>query len=89
MAHLLWQELGLSGVELQINSLGQPTERNQHRAALIQYFEAHQDVLDEEAKRRLHLNPLRLLDSKNPAMQAVIEAAPKLIDFWVRPPART
>jgi len=66
MAHLLWQELGLSGVELQINSLGQPTERNQHRAALIQYFEAHQDVLDEEAKRRLHLNPLRLLDSKIP-----------------------
>ena len=81
MAHLLWRELGLSGVELQINSLGQPTERNQHRAALIQHFEAHQDVLDEEAKRRLHLNPLRLLDSKNPAMQAVIEAAPKLIDF--------
>lgn len=81
MAHMLWQELGLTGVELQINSLGQPAERNQHRAALIQHFESHVDVLDEEAKRRLHLNPLRLLDSKNPAMQPVIEAAPKLIDF--------
>jgi histidyl-tRNA synthetase len=68
-------------VELQINSLGQPDERNQHRAALIQHFEAHHDVLDEEAKRRLHLNPLRLLDSKNPAMQPVIEAAPRLLDF--------
>lgn len=81
MAHMLWQELGLTGVELQINSLGQPAERNQHRAALIQHFESHVDVLDEEAKRRLHLNPLRLLDSKNPAMQPVIEVAPKLIDF--------
>jgi len=81
MAHSLWQELGLSEVALQINSLGQPVERNQHRAALIAHFEAHLDVLDEEAKRRLHLNPLRLLDSKNPAMQPVIEAAPRLIDF--------
>jgi histidyl-tRNA synthetase len=81
MAHLLWQELGLTDVELQINSLGQPDERKQHRAALIEHFEAHMESLDEEAKRRLHLNPLRLLDSKNPAMQAVIEAAPKLIDF--------
>ena len=81
MAHALWQELGLTEVALQINSLGQPEERKEHRAALIQHFEAHVDVLDEEAKRRLHLNPLRLLDSKNPAMQSVIEAAPKLIDF--------
>ena len=81
MAHLLWQELGLRGVELQINSLGQPDERKSHRAALIEHFEAHRQSLDEEAKRRLHLNPLRLLDSKNPAMQPVIEAAPKLIDF--------
>ena len=81
MAHALWQELGLEDVELQLNSLGQPEERNLHRAALIRHFEAHHDVLDEEAKRRLHLNPLRLLDSKNPAMQAVIEAAPRLLDF--------
>ncbi len=81
MAHALWQEIGLTDVALQLNSLGQPEERNQHRAALIQHFEAHHDVLDEEAKRRLHLNPLRLLDSKNPAMQAVIESAPRLLDF--------
>ncbi len=81
MAHALWQEIGLQDVALQINSLGQPEERNLHRSALIGHFEAHMDVLDEEAKRRLHLNPLRLLDSKNPAMQAVIEAAPRLIDF--------
>lgn len=81
MAHALWQEIGLTDVELQLNSLGQPDERNQHRAALIRHFEAHMDLLDEEAKRRLHLNPLRLLDSKNPAMQAVIEAAPRLLDF--------
>ena len=81
MAHALWQELGLTEVTLQINSLGQPEERKEHRSALIRHFEAHADALDEEAKRRLHLNPLRLLDSKNPAMQSVIEAAPRLIDF--------
>jgi histidyl-tRNA synthetase len=81
MAHMLWRELGLKDLELQINSLGQPDERKQHRAALIEHFEAHMDTLDEEASRRLHLNPLRLLDSKNPAMQQVIEAAPRLIDF--------
>ncbi len=81
IAHALWQEIGLKDVELQLNSLGQPDERNQHRAALIKHFEAHHDLLDAEAKRRLHLNPLRLLDSKNPAMQAVIEAAPRLLDF--------
>jgi histidyl-tRNA synthetase len=81
MAHALWKELGIGGVELQINSLGQPDERNLHRAALIAHFEAHADVLDPESHRRLHLNPLRLLDSKNPAMQEVIEAAPKLMDF--------
>ena len=81
MAHALWKELGIGGVELQINSLGQPDERNLHRAALIAHFEANADALDPESRRRLHLNPLRLLDSKNPAMQEVIEAAPKLMDF--------
>lgn len=81
MAHALWGELKLSDVELQINSLGQPPERLQHRAALIAHFESHMDVLDEEAKRRLYKNPLRLLDSKNPAMQKVIEEAPRLIDY--------
>jgi histidyl-tRNA synthetase len=81
MADALWKELGLSGIELQLNSLGQPAERQAHRQALIAYFEANSDVLDEEAKRRLHSNPLRILDTKNPAMQAMVQAAPKLIDY--------
>ena len=81
LAATLWQELGLQDVRLELNSLGQPNERAAHRAALIAHLEAHADVLDEEAKRRLHSNPLRILDTKNPAMQAVVEAAPKLIDF--------
>ncbi len=81
LAATLWQELGLQDVRLELNSLGQPDERAAHRTALIAHLEAHVDVLDEEAKRRLHTNPLRILDTKNPAMQAVVEAAPKLIDF--------
>ena len=81
LAATLWQELGLQEVRLELNSLGQPHERAAHRAALIAYLEAHLDVLDEEAKRRLHTNPLRILDTKNPAMQAVVEAAPKLMEF--------
>jgi histidyl-tRNA synthetase len=81
MAYALCQRLGITDIELQINSLGQPHERNAHRSALIAHFEAHHDVLDAEAQRRLHLNPLRLLDSKNPAMQELIGAAPKLVEF--------
>ena len=81
MAHALWKELGIRGVQLHINNLGQPQERKLHRAALIAYFEQHDDVLDADSRRRLHLNPLRLLDSKNPAMQSVIEGAPRLMDF--------
>ena len=81
LADALWKDLGLKDVQLELNSLGQPDERKQHRAALIAYFEMHSDVLDEEARRRLHSNPLRLLDSKNPAMQGMLEAAPKLMDF--------
>jgi len=81
MAHALWKELGIQGVQLHINNLGQPHERKLHRAALIAYFEQHDDVLDADSRRRLHLNPLRLLDSKNPAMQPVIEGAPRLMDF--------
>ena len=81
MAHSLWQRLGLKDVRLELNSLGQPEERAAHRAALIAHLEQHLDVLDEEAKRRLHSNPLRILDTKNPAMQSVVEAAPTLIDY--------
>ncbi|MCE1238322.1 MAG: histidine--tRNA ligase [Azonexaceae bacterium] len=81
MGARLWADLGLEGIELQINSLGQPEERAQHRAALIAYFEGHVDILDDDAKRRLHTNPLRILDTKNPALQAMCAAAPKLIDY--------
>ena len=77
----LWDELGLTGVALEINSLGQAGERNAHRAALIAHFEAHAEQLDADARRRLHTNPLRILDTKNPAMQALVEAAPRLGQF--------
>ena len=76
----LWRELGLCDVELQINTLGDSAERIEYRKTLINYFGRHADLLDEDAKRRLHTNPLRILDSKNPRMQAMIEAAPRLID---------
>ena len=68
----LWKALGLSGIALELNSLGQPAERLAHRQALIEHLSAHLEVLDEEARRRLHTNPLRILDTKNPAMQAVV-----------------
>ena len=80
MARRLWQRLNLDGVQLQINTIGSAGERRAFRGKLIAYFERHQELLDDDAKRRLHANPLRILDSKNPAMQAMIEAAPKLID---------
>ena len=76
----LWQELGIEDVELQINSIGDASERAAYRSTLIAYFEQHADLLDEDAKRRLHTNPLRILDTKNPRMQAMCEAAPKLLD---------
>ncbi|HSH72731.1 MAG TPA: histidine--tRNA ligase [Methylophilaceae bacterium] len=76
----LWRELGITDVELQLNSIGDASERAEFRKVLISYFEGHADVLDEDARRRLHTNPLRILDSKNPRMQAMIEAAPRLID---------
>lgn len=80
MACDLWSRLGLTGVKLEINSLGQPAERLQHRQALIAYLSAHQDQLDEDARRRLHSNPLRILDTKNPAMQSLVNGAPRLMD---------
>lgn len=84
LVRALWKQLGLiegQHVRLELNSLGQPAERQAHRDALVRHFEAHADVLDEDAKRRLHSNPLRILDTKNPAMQAMVEAAPQLMDF--------
>ena len=81
LAAQLWKELGISDVRLELNSLGQPDERKAHREALIAYFEQHTDVMDEEAKRRMYSNPLRVLDTKNPAMQDMVNAAPKLMDY--------
>jgi histidyl-tRNA synthetase len=81
MARALWRDLGLSDVRLELNSLGQSDERKAHRAALIAHFERHADQLDAEAQRRLHSNPLRILDTKNPNMQSVVEAAPRLMDY--------
>ena len=77
----LWDELGLADVRLELNTLGFAEERAAHRVALIEYFSAHEAVLDEDAKRRLHTNPLRILDTKNPAMQDVVNAAPRLDAF--------
>lgn len=84
MCRALWRALGLAegrDVRLELNSLGQTEERKAHRAALIEHFEAHTEVLDDDARRRLYSNPLRILDSKQPSMQPVLESAPQLIDF--------
>ncbi len=80
MTARLWKRLGLSGIELQLNTLGTSEDRARHRARLIHYLEQHQELLDEDARRRLHTNPLRILDTKNPAMQELVAAAPKLLD---------
>ena len=81
LAAQLWKDLGIEGVRLELNSLGQPEERKAHRDALVAYFEQHTGVMDDEAKRRMHSNPLRVLDTKNPAMQDMVNAAPQLLDF--------
>jgi histidyl-tRNA synthetase len=77
----LWRTLGLAdGIRLSINSIGDPDERRAHRAELVAYFERNQELLDGDAKRRLHANPLRILDSKNPDMQELVRGAPKLVE---------
>ncbi len=80
MAARLWKKLGISGLRLEINSLGDAASRAIHRGKLIRHFEAHSEILDEDAKRRLYSNPLRILDTKNPALQEMVESAPRLID---------
>ena len=80
MGARLWDDLGLDGIALQLNTLGQSGERARHRAELISYFEQHSELLDDDGRRRLHSNPLRILDSKNPALQELILGAPQLID---------
>ncbi|SDV51417.1 histidine--tRNA ligase [Chitinasiproducens palmae] len=81
MCQRLWDDLGLTDIRLELNSLGQADERARHREALIAYLEQHADALDEDGKRRLYTNPLRVLDTKNPALQDIVNAAPRLIDF--------
>ncbi|MBQ5942939.1 histidine--tRNA ligase [Massilia sp. AB1] len=81
MCRRLWDDLGIQNVRLELNSIGNADERLRHRADLIAYLEKHEDILDAEAKRRLHSNPLRILDTKNPAMQDMVNKAPKLLDY--------
>ena len=80
MTARIWKELGLDDIRLEINSLGSSEARAAYREQLVEYLSAHEDLLDEDSKRRLHSNPLRILDSKNPDMQAMIEKAPRLLD---------
>ena len=81
VARSLWRDLGLTDVRLELNCLGQADERAAHRQALVAYFERHLDQLDADAQRRLHSNPLRILDTKNPGMQALVNGAPRLLDY--------
>ena len=76
----LWKALGIGPIALHLNSIGDASDRQAHREKLIEYFSKHAGLLDEDAQRRLHSNPLRILDSKNPAMQEMIDGAPKLLD---------
>ncbi|HEX5629276.1 MAG TPA: histidine--tRNA ligase, partial [Usitatibacteraceae bacterium] len=76
----LWKALGIGPIALHLNSIGDASDRQAHREKLIAYFSKHAGLLDEDAQRRLHSNPLRILDSKNPAMQEMIDGAPKLLD---------
>ena len=81
MSARMWQRLGISKIELQINSLGTPDARVRYREALVEYFSSVKSQLDEDSIRRLEQNPLRILDSKNPDMRAIVEAAPVMLDF--------
>jgi len=80
MCSRLWKLLGISGLQLEIGTLGNSEARAAHRVELLQYLEKHCDKLDEDSQRRLYTNPLRILDSKNPALQKIINDAPKLFD---------
>ncbi|WP_217538342.1 histidine--tRNA ligase [Vibrio metschnikovii] len=82
MTARLWRELGIAEhVRLELNSIGSLAARADYRSALIEYLEQHQDVLDEDCKRRMYTNPLRVLDSKNPDVQAILGDAPELADY--------
>jgi len=81
MCAALWKDLGISGLRLELNTIGASEERARYRQALITYLEQHIDALDADAKRRMYTNPLRVLDSKNPQVQQALTAAPVLMDF--------
>lgn len=81
MVWQLFERLGLRGIRVELNSLGLPPERLAHKAALVAYFEQHVDALDADSQRRLRTNPLRILDTKNPAMQGLVQGAPQLLSF--------
>jgi len=81
MCAALWKELGLEGIRLELNTIGAPQERARYRADLVRHLAAHEAQLDGDAKRRLHTNPLRVLDSKNPMVQEVVAQAPSLLDY--------
>lgn len=76
----LWQKLGLKGVRLELNTLGSNEARAVYKQVLVDYLNGHRDQLDEDSLRRLETNPLRVLDSKNPAMKEMLDQAPALID---------
>src|SRR5512134_358545 len=81
MCAALWQELGLEGIRLELNTIGSPQERARYRADLVQHLQAHEARLDGDARRRLHTNPLRVLDSKNPMVQEVVAKAPSMLSY--------
>ncbi|HEX6997752.1 MAG TPA: histidine--tRNA ligase [Gammaproteobacteria bacterium] len=85
MTARLWRALGIASVKLEINTLGTPESRAGYRQALVEYFAARRDALDEDSLRRLERNPLRILDSKNPAMRPLIDEAPVLTDYLDAP----
>lgn len=83
LTNRIWQKFGISDhVKLELNSLGSSEERKQYRSRLVSFLEEHKDVLDEDSKRRMYTNPLRVLDSKNEAVQELLKDAPKLSDFF-------
>ncbi len=76
----LWKTLGLNNIRLELNSIGSSASRQQYKKVLVEYFSSHVDVLDEDSQRRLHTNPMRILDSKNPALKDLISSSPSILD---------
>ncbi len=82
MTARMWRELGIAQyVRLELNSIGSPEARAEYRTALVAFLERHESVLDEDSKRRMYTNPLRVLDTKNPEIQAILGDAPKLSEY--------